>query len=299
VSHRRVIFSLVLTMLLAIGVGGAARQALLRSYQHEVSSELSAANGTAAVAADTLDELQRGAIDESSARERLAQAARAGRGSLAPLLAGPRLRGSFLEASDVEAYERASALDRDLEELEGMVGQHQALGPVAYQAVRLAEYAPGRGGLPSSDPGLVPRLHTLWLHAYAADLRKVDAAFQSKLDTFLQWRAGEFPAWVDAAGPWDEMARRVAQMEADARQTRDQVKEFPVPQEAYHVGENYRTAHARVERALEALGEFAAGKTSDTYPHVVDEQLAAYRSERKQALAELERLVADSRAPGS
>ena len=293
-SHRQAIVSLVLTMLLGMGVGGATRQALVRSHQQEVSSGLSAANGTAPVVAEILADLQRGAIDEEAARGRLALAIRAGRRSLAPLVAGPRLRGSFLEARDADAYEKAMTLDRDLEELAGIVDQRRALSPVAYQAVRLLEYAPARGGIDSADPGLAARLRALWLRAYADDLHQVDAAFHPKLHAFEQWRAEELQAWADA-GRWDELALRVREVEVDARRTRDQLGDLPVPQEAYHVGEKYRSANGHVERALESLGEFAAAKASRAQPpRAVEEQLALYRAEREQALAALRRLVGES-----
>ncbi len=266
-----------------------ARQVLRSSYEADVAQRLQVARASTSGVLQTLVDFQSGRVGEGDARQQIGDLATRGRDAVAPLSDAPRLRGSALDPQDTAAGLAAVELNRDFGLLLDAADQGYATTHAAYEAVRLARGAASNPPSPADQQAL-RQARGVWVRAYAGDLTRVDAGLQPVVEDFSRWRQQDL-ATAGQNGEWQAVQDRLAQVRQAAETTRDEVESLPVPPGAADAVDHYNAAQAKLTAALDALGGWADARGEPAQLlQAGDDALAAYRSERDQALAALGKL---------
>jgi hypothetical protein len=268
-------------LLVAAGLTAAARHGIQVLYDQGVAASFAAAQPSLAAVAGT--EVPAG--PSASVPGSLEEAAQAGIDALSPIVDTVRLRGTFLEDADAQAFQQASAIQVELEELDGGLRDQVSATQVAYRIQRLVRRVPEAGGrlvVAGDAPG---RADALWTRAYAYDLQQTDASFSSTLDELAAWRQAELPALV-AAGRAAAAQERVEQYRAEVERMVDRVRSLPTPPAAIPSARTYLEALKHVDRALAALDDYSSNPSAGaSVLQDSADQIAAFRAERQAPLA--------------
>ena len=223
----------------------------------------------------------------SALPETLDDTARDGADALAPIVDTPRLRGTFLEDADTQAFREAIAVEAELEELDGALREHVSLTQLAYRTERVIVRVPEAGGRLVIGADDRAQADDLWTRAYARDFKQMDTGFGATLDELDGWRQSELPALV-AAGRVSDAQQRIGRFRAERERLTDRLRAMPTPPAAADAVRAYFDSLRHVDRALAMLDDYSAHAALN--PGELDDsadQLGAFRSERQAPLASI------------
>jgi hypothetical protein len=274
---------LVVAIAASTAVTVFARQDLQTTYQAELARTQGGARPRLQSMAGALSDFERGGIGEELLRSTLGQSEQATAAALEPLSDMPELRGTFLDEPNAAAHRTSSALRTELDELDAVLQDHEALPQVVYRAQRVLSLAA------PLEPGTLANTRRLWLETYARELARVDSELGRQVDDLARWRAQALPD-LAGRGQWTDVRTRLTQARADLQLSQDRVRSLPAPPEALRSLTDYTTALGHLDRALQALNAYADARAPATLL-TADQELAAYRSTRQSPLAALSQLA--------
>jgi hypothetical protein len=266
-----------------------ARQDLQAAYQADVSRALGATRPRLQTMGGALSDFERGGIGEDLFRATLGTAERGTAEALEPLSTMPELRGTFLDEPDAAAHHTSLALRTELDELDAVLQEHDALSQVVYRAQRvLSLVGPSGSGL-SLDPAALASARRLWLETSAGELASIDGDLQAQVDDLSRWRAQTL-ADLAARNQWADVRTRLAAARTDLQLAQDRVRALPAPPEDLRPLTDYTSALGHLDRALQALTTYADARTPAPL-QTADQELSAYHSTRQPALAAITALA--------
>jgi hypothetical protein len=277
--------SLILVFAIAVSavVTVFARQDLQAGYQADLTRTLGETRPRLQTMAGALRDFERGGIGEDLFRATLGTAERGTAATLEPLSSMPELRGTFLDEPDAAAHRTSLALRTELDELDAVLEQHEALPQVVYRAQRvLSVVGPSGSGL-TLDSSTLASARRLWLETYARELGHIDGDLQAQVDDLTRWRTQTLPD-LAAAGQWGGVRTRLSQARGDLQLSQERVRALPAPPEALRGLTDYTSALGHLDRAIQALTAYADARAPASLL-TADQELTAYRTTRQPALS--------------
>ena len=281
-----------LALLLAIVASAVvtvfARHDLQATYQAELARALDETRPRLQTMGGALSDFERGGIGEELLRATLGQSERGTAAALESLSTLPELRGTFLDEPNAAAHRTSLVLRTELDELDVVLQQHEALPQVVYRTQRVLSLVGPSDSGPPLEPAALASARRLWLETYVRELARVDADLQAQVDDLARWRAQTLPD-LAARGQWPDVTRRLTQARADFELTQDRLRALPAPPEALRPLTDYTNALGHVDRALQAIGAYADARAPASLLSA-DQELSAYRSARAPALSAITQL---------